>query len=422
MHALDAIALAGGRGVRARPLTLEGPGHIRSKAAVSFLGRPLIEWQIAAFRNQGISNFYVAANGRENRYQVKDALRYGEPLGVTVRYSRPRSDRFNTGSGQATLSILQEWDLRGHALVFPADSIFELDLDELVRGHVASGAIVTVATVHRTAQEVAGTYGTMVSDGGGWIRSFLEKPPLGAIEAMMTDPARVPVNTSLYLIDCARLRELGAEGELAALARGSLDWGGDLLPWLVSRGHPVRCAPIVKAGDLGNPREYLLTMAEAMAGGYPSLRLSRESAIHESSLARRDETSGMTLAAKLTAGLVWIGPNVWIGRDVEIGPGVVLRDCHVGDEADLHPWCRLERVACLDGAMIGPGARLSDTHVGMMARVDSSLRRPTVIDGFSALGHEVRVSEGARLTGVTAYPGLTVGAEADAPERARLTG
>jgi hypothetical protein len=79
-------------------------------------------------------------------------------------------------------------------------------------------------------------------------------------------------------------------------------------------------------------------------------------------------------------------------------------------------------VACLDGAMIGPGARLSDTHVGMMARVDSSLRRPTVIDGFSALGHEVRVSEGARLTGVTAYPGLTVGAGADAPEGARLTG
>ncbi|WP_214319694.1 sugar phosphate nucleotidyltransferase [Nonomuraea sediminis] len=421
MQALVAIALAGGRGVRARPLTLEGPGHIRSKAAVSFLGRPLIEWQIAAFRDQGISRFYVAANGRENRYQVKEALGYGERLGVSIRYSRPRSDRHNTGSGQATLAILEEYDLRGHALVFPTDSLFEFDLAELVRDHLTGGAVVTVATVTRSAEQVAGTYGTMEIDGGGWIRAFVEKPPADALAAMPVDPANVPINAGLYLIDCARLRELGATAELAALARRQLDWGGDLLPWLLAQGHKVRSSPIGKIGDLGNPRDYLLTMAEAMGGGYPSLGLPGKPVIHESSLVRRDAVSGMTLAAKLAGGLVQVGANVWIGRDVEVGPGVVLEDCYVGDEADLHPWCRLRRVACLDGAIIGPGARISDAHVGMMAQVDSSLRRPTVIDGFTALGHEVRVDEGARLTGVTVYPGLSVPVGAGVPAGARLT-
>ncbi|MEV6035150.1 NDP-sugar synthase [Nonomuraea sp. NPDC052116] len=408
MPSIAAIALAGGRGLRARPLTLEGSGHIRSKAAVPFLGRPVIEWLVAGLRDQGITSFHVAANGRENRYQVKEALGYGERLGVSVRYSRPRTDRFNTGSGQATLSLIEEHGLLGHALVLPTDSLFEFDLAALVRDHLASGAVVTVGLVHRTAAEVAGTYGLVLADGAGRIQRFIEKPPLETIAAVTADLDRVPINAGLYLVDCARLRALGATDELAALAGRGLDWGGDLLPWLVSRGHRVMCSPLAKVGDLGNPRDYLLTMAEALAGGYPSLRLPDTPVIHPSSLARRDEVSGLTLAEKLAAGLVHVGPGAWIGRDVEIGPGVVLRDSYVGDEADLHPWCRLERVACLDGAIIGPGARLSDAYVGVMARVDSSLERPAVIDGFTALGHEVRVAEGAGLSGVIAYPGQTV--------------
>ncbi|MFI7700853.1 sugar phosphate nucleotidyltransferase [Nonomuraea sp. NPDC049480] len=422
MPSLAAIALAGGRGLRARPLTLEGSGHIRSKAVVSFLGRPLIEWLVAAFRDQGITSFHVAANGRENRYQIKEALGYGERLGVSVRYSRPSADRFNTGSGQATLRLIQEHDLRGHAVVFPTDSLFECDLAGLLLDHLASGAVVTVGMVHRTADEVAGTYGTLVADGSGRIERFVEKPPPAVVEVLAADPGRVPINAGLYLVDCDRLRELGATGELAALAGRALDWGGDLLPWLVARGHPVMCAPLAKAGDLGNPRDYLITMAEALAGGYPSLRLPREPVIHPSSLERRDEVSGLTLAEKLAGGLVHVGPGAWIGRDVEIGPGVTVRHACVGDEADLHPWCRLERVACLDGAIIGPGARLTDAHVGVMARVESSLERPTVVDGFTALGHEVRVMAGARLRGVIAYPGLTVCAGGAVPAGTRLTG
>ncbi|GII87762.1 hypothetical protein Ssi03_57520 [Sphaerisporangium siamense] len=421
MSDIAAIALAGGRGVRARPLTLEGPGHLRSKATVPFIGRPLIEWQVASFSQQGVRNFYIAANGRENRYQVKDALGYGDALGVRIEYSRARADRFNTGSGQATLSVAEEWDLRGVAVVFPTDSLFEFDLTALVADHVRSGAVVTVATVHRTAREVAGTYGTMVADERGRIREFVEKPPLQVVNDMVADPSRVPISTGLYVVDCARLRELAATPELGALARLRLDWGRDLLPWLVSHGHPVRHSPIAKVGDLGNPREYLITLVDALSGGYPSLRGTGTPTIHPSSLARRDEVSGMTLAAKLAAGLVRVGPNAWIGRDVEIGPGVVIRDSYVGDGVDLHAWCHLERVACLDGAIIGAGARLVDTHVGMMASVESSLESATVLDGFTALGHEATVQEGTRLTGVTVDPRLTVRSGDEVPAGARLT-
>ncbi|MCK2220649.1 NDP-sugar synthase [Actinomadura sp. ATCC 31491] len=422
MSSIAAIALAGGRGLRARPLTLEGTGHIRSKAAVPFLGRPLVEWLVTAFRDQGVTDFHIAANGRENRYQVRDALGYGERFGVSVRYSRPGADRRNTGSGQATLSLIEEHDLRGHALVFPTDSLFELDLPGLVRDHVAGGAVVTVATAYRSAREVAGTYGTLVADGTGRVERFVEKPSLAEVAAMAADPDRVPINAGLYLVDCARLRALARGRDLAAMAGRGLDWGADLLPWLVAHGHRVISSPLAKVGDLGNPRAYLSTMAEALTGGYPSLRLPRGPVIHPSSLERRDAVSGMTLAEKLAGGLVHVGPGAWIGRDVEVGPGVAVRHSYVGDDADLHPWCRLERVACLDGASVGPGARLSDAHVGVMARVESSLRRPAVLDGFTALGHEARVAEGARLSGVLVYPGVAVAAGAPVPSGAVLDG
>ena len=49
-----AIGLAGGQGVRARPLTLKAPGYLRSKAAMSFLGRRLIRWVIQILSTEGI--------------------------------------------------------------------------------------------------------------------------------------------------------------------------------------------------------------------------------------------------------------------------------------------------------------------------------------------------------------------------------
>lgn len=414
MDEVVGIALAGGQGMRARPLTLEGSGYLRSKATLCFAGRALVEWQVLALQDQGVDSFIVVANGRENRYQIRDVLGYGENFGARVRYSRSRTDRHNTGSGEATLSNIEHFDVRGLALVFPTDSLFEFDLGKLVREHRASGAVVSVTTVDRPASNVVDKYGTMVTDGAGWITRFVEKPSAATLREMAPDPSRVPINAGMYLIDCGRLRALARAPEIAAMARDQLDWGNDLLPWLVAGGHPVRRAPITKVGDLGNPRDFLVTLADALAGGYPHLlkRMEPPAAdnvwIHESSLRQRDPATGMTLAAKLSAGLVRVGPNVLIGRDVEIGPGVVISNAYIGDGVDLHPRCRLHRVACLDGAVVGPAAQVTDTHIGVMAQVESTMDTSTVLSGFTALGAEVTVRAGARLSGVSVYPGLTV--------------
>lgn len=407
------IALAGGLGLRARPLTLAAQGYPRSKATVNVLGRPLIDWQVRLLREQGIDEFYVVAKGRANRCQIRAVLEYGESRQISVRYTRSRHDQGNVGSGEATLRHLERWDLHGPALVFPTDSLFDFDLADMIEAHRTSGAIVTMASVRREAEEVAGKYGVLVADAHGWGHRFVEKPSLEAVLSLVGRRGEVFTNAGMYLVDCDLLRTLVADDALAGLIDYQLDWGSDLLPWLVAHGYPVRHHPIARFGDLGSPQGYLDTMRDVLRGGYPQLaRVLAPAAgrvqIEASSLARRDPITGRTLAEKLRAGLVRLGPNVRIGAEVEIGPGVELHDADIADEVDLGEGCVLSGVACQEGVIVGPHARLSDTYLGTMAAIDSTAEHPVVTGGYTALGDEVTVGPGVRLTGVTVHPGLRI--------------
>lgn len=414
MSDIVGIALAGGLGVRARPLTLTSPGSVRSKATVSLLGRPLIDWQVRILNAQGVDDFGVVAKGRENRFQIKDVLGYGERHDVRVRYSRPRHDRDNVGSGESTLRNMELWDLGGLALVFPTDSLFEFDLGAMVHAHRASGATLTVGTVRHRAEGVAGKYGVIVKDDNGRCRRFMEKPSLTRIHAVVGRDRLVDTNSGLYLIDCAYFRTLLATGRLSGMLSSRLDWGGDLLPWLIAAGTPVQAWPIGRFGDLGSPRDYLDTMRSVLSGDYPDLTKMLPSPfaddvwVHEDTLCHRDAVTGHTLADRIRGGRVNLGTGVRIGKDVEIGDGVRIAMSDICDGVDIGPGSDLRGVACMDGAMIGPHARLSDTYVGTMTELSSSGSAPVVTDGYTAIGDGATIERGTRLSGAIVAPGVVV--------------
>ncbi|MEV8630500.1 NDP-sugar synthase [Streptosporangium sp. NPDC051023] len=408
------IALVGGKGMRARPLTLASPDYLRSKAAIRLAGRSLVEWGVELLRAQGVTKFYVAANGSENRCQTKAILGDGDHLGVSVSYSRTRFDTTNAGSGEATLRCVDYWGLDGLALVFPTDSVFDFDLAEMVERHRASDAAVTVATVLRSPAEVAGKYGVLLSGQEGVVTRFVEKPGLETAE-LLAGGGALETNAGMYLIDCHRLWAATRRPELTAPGR-RLDWGGDLLPYLIATGARVASHPIGRFGDLGSPEDYLHTMREVLHDRYPLLSEwirpatthGRGVRIHESSLRLKDEVSGRSLAEKIRDGTVRIGPDVRIGRDVEIGPGVVLAHSDIADGVDIARGCHLDGVACGEHSIIGPHARLSDSVLGTAVE----LRPSVTLEGFCALGDEVRVHEGVQLHGVSVFPRLDVWSEA----------
>ncbi|MFG2263443.1 sugar phosphate nucleotidyltransferase [Streptomyces sp. NPDC048720] len=415
------IILAGGRGERAKPITLESADYIRSKALIPFVGRRLIEWVVEACRDQGIRRFHVVAHGLENRSQIKLLLGHGERHGVDIRYSRSRLDRYNVGSAGATLHNLEQWDLQGQALVLPVDSLFDFDLAALRAAHDRHGAVVTVAAVERTAREIADKYGVMRTDAAGLVTGFVEKPAAGRLRELFPDAvaderATLPTNAGMYLVDCARLRLLAREPELFRRSHQRLDWGGDLLPWLAGNGHPVAVHAIGGLGDLGNVPDYLDTLRLVLDGGYEQMNRLMERTgqagphgwIHDSSLQTKDDLTGTTLAQKIEEGSVLIGPGVRIGREVEIGPGVRLEHADVGDGAEIREGSTLAHSAVGESAVIGAHADVSDSYVGPMAVVHSERARPTRLEGRTAIGDGAVLRPGSRFRGVTVYPRLTV--------------
>jgi NDP-sugar pyrophosphorylase family protein len=432
------IGLAGGQGVRARPLTLKAPGYLRSKAAMSFLGRRLIRWVIQILSSEGIERYYVIAHGKENRYQIKVMIGYGESFGIDVKYSPVKYDALSMGSADSALRMLEYWDITEHALVFPTDSMIDFDLAPMLEAHLESGAVATIAAMMREPDEVAEKYGVMLVADDGRITEFVEKPTLAELRQHFRaetdeDFRRLPLmtNAGFYLIDTARIRDLASHPEIDELRRTRLDFGKDLLPWLVGNGHKVMVHPVRRIGDLGNLRDYIDTMVDALHGDFeavdrllgPPFDPEQNVWIAPESLALRDSTSGLTLAEKIAEGHVKIGPAVRIGRFCEIHPGVQIRESNLDDDIEIYRDAILERSQIRDGAIVGAAARLSETYVGSMTEIRSEPYNQTTIEGCVALGDEVTVYPGVFLSDdISVYPRLKLPGGIKIPPGVDLTG
>lgn len=432
------IGLAGGQGIRARPLTLKAPGYLRSKAAMSFLGRRLIRWVMHILTSEGIKDYYVIAHGKENRYQIKVMIGYGEGFGVDVKYSPVKYDTLSTGSADSTLRLLDHWDITGPALVFPTDSIIDFDLAPMLEAHVATGAVATIAAMTREPDEVAEKYGVMLAGDDRRITDFVEKPTLAELRdhfhaATDEDFRRLPLmtNAGFYLVDAARLRELAGRPEIAALRERRLDFGKDLLPWLVGAGEPVFAFPVRRIGDLGNVQDYIETMVEVLRGEFESVNrllgppfdADRQVWIAPESLSMRDSMSGTTLAEKIRDGVVQIGPAVRIGRFCEIHPGVHISESNLDDDIEVQRDAVIERSQIRDGAIIGPSARIVEAVIGSMTEIRSEPFNPTTIQRFVALGDEVVVYPGVHLADdVAVYPRLKLPSGIRIPPGREVTG
>lgn len=432
------IGLAGGQGIRARPLTLKAPGYLRSKAAMSFLGRRLIRWVIQILSSQGIKDYFVIAHGKENRYQIKVMIGYGEGFGVDVKYSPVKYDPLTTGSADSTLRMLEYWDITQPALVFPTDSIIDFDLAPMYDAHVESGAVVTIAAMVREPDEVAEKYGLILADPSGRAEVFVEKPTLAELREHFhvesdDEFRRLPLmtNAGFYLIDTGVLRKLAEEPEIGKLRADRLDFGKDLLPWLVGNGYPVHVHPVRRIGDLGNVEDYLETMVDVLSGNFESVdRLlgppfdpDAHVWIAPESLTLRDSSSGKTLAEKIAEGLVEIGPAVRIGRFCEIHPGVRIAESNLDDDIEVLERATIERSQIRDGAIIGAGAELRAVVVGSMSEIRSERENPTIVQGGVALGDEVLVYPGVHLADqIAVYPRLKIPTGIHVPPGTDVTG
>ena len=432
MTEIIGIGMAGGQGIRCRPLTLKTNGYIRSKAAVRFLGRRVLDWLLHLLQSQGVEDLLLITKGKENRCQVKSIAGYGEHYRIDTRYSPICFDHENAGSADALLANLEYFDIQQTAFVFPTDSVLDINLPAMLEAHLRSGATVTIASALQTPESIAHRYGLIDCNKDHRVRGFIEKPSLkeiyrryGINNRVATRTRLLDTNAGFYLIDPLVLRGIARHPDILAMRGSHFDIGGDLLPWLVAHDFPVYTYKVGRMGDLGNIPSYIETLVDVLQGHFPAMLplLGEETTSHNgmfidpTSLEMTDPRSHLTLREKINKKMVVLRPPLRIGKYVRVYPDVTLSECNIDDECEIHEQAVIRRASIGEGSFIGACSHLEDVVTGMMVELLSEEYTPVSLSRYTALGDSVLVECGVTMTDhVTVYPQLKV------PSHVTLTG
>ncbi len=158
-----AVILAGGKGVKLRPLTYELP-----KSLVPVKGRPLLEYTIELLKNANVKNIIICLG-----YLGEKIIKHfgdGEKFGVKIRYCQEEKPVGTAGALREAAS----W-INGTFLTLHGDILTKINLFDLLHFHSKENLIATMALTTTSETEAFGN----VRVRGTRILEFLEKPKKG---------------------------------------------------------------------------------------------------------------------------------------------------------------------------------------------------------------------------------------------------
>lgn len=183
-----AMVLAGGKGTRLAPLTVD-----RAKPAVPFAGGyRIIDFVLSNLVNAGLRRIVVLTQYKSHSLNIHlgQTWRLSPLLGdfvTPVPAQMREGNRWFVGSADAiyqNFNIIRD-ERPDHVLVFGADHIYRMDPRAMIEQHIATGAGITVAGI-RVPKKEASAFGIIdPAEDGLKIEGFVEKP---------ADPPTIPGN------------------------------------------------------------------------------------------------------------------------------------------------------------------------------------------------------------------------------------
>ena len=235
---MKAIILAGGQGTRLKAVTGELP-----KPLVPFLGRPLMEHILLLLRAHGFSE--VCATLQYRPEDIVSRFGDGSALGLHLEYRLEEQALGTAGAVKNCADFIGGEDV----LIISGDAACDFDLSALMRRHRESRAELSLA-LRRGAEPLR--YGLAVTEAGGRIRAFVEKPAWGRV---VTDL----VNTGVYILS-PRVLSLIPPGR-------PFDFARDLFPLLLREDRLLLGVPMEGYWcDVGTPLSYFRCCVDALEG------------------------------------------------------------------------------------------------------------------------------------------------------------
>ena len=226
------FVLAGGAGSRLELLT-----HSRAKPAVPYAGHyRLVDVVLSNCHHSGLSEVWLTQ--QTNPVSISDHLNGGRPWdldrtrgGLLVLAPRQDKDTGKGGFASGTADVLwrhtellREFDADA-LVVVSSDAVYALDYEQVVQGHLAGDADLTMVTTHVDPDD-ASRYGVVQVEGGR-VTDYAYKPD---------EPAGTLVTNEVFVLTPGPVLDLLDELGAAADEDGLADLGDELLPRLVAAG------------------------------------------------------------------------------------------------------------------------------------------------------------------------------------------
>ncbi len=327
---MKAMILAAGKGTRVRPITYTIP-----KPLIPILQKPVMEFLLELLRQHGFDQIMV--NVSHLAHEIEGYFRDGQRFGVSIGYSF--EGRIIEGKlvGEALGSAggikkIQDFNtfFDDTFVVMCGDALIDLDLTAALKYHKEKNAIATIITKSVPKEDVS-SYGVVVTDEDGRIKSFQEKPSVE--EALSTE-----INTGIYIFEPEIIDYIPPNQQY--------DIGGELFPKLVEIGAPFYAVSMdFEWVDIGKVPDYWHAIRGVLRGDIknvdipgtevaPGIYTGLNVAVNWDKVNIKGPVyiGGMTKIedGATIIGPTMIGPNCWICSGATVDNSVIFEYSRLG--------------------------------------------------------------------------------------------
>lgn len=337
---MKAMILAAGKGTRVRPITYTIP-----KPLIPILQKPVMEFLLELLRQHGFDQIMVNVSHLAN--EIENYFRDGQRFGVQLAYSFEGRIVDGVLVGEAVGSAggmrrIQDFTpfFDDTFVVLCGDALIDLDLSAAVKWHREKGSIATVIMKSVPREEVP-SYGIVVTDEDGRVRTFQEKPKVE--EALSTN-----ISTGIYIFEPEIFNYI-PPGE-------NFDIGSQLFPKLVEKNAPFYGLVMdFEWVDIGKVPDYWQAIRGVLQGEIKNVQIPG----HE---VRPGIYTGLSVAVNWDkvdiTGPVYIGGMTRIEDGAKIvGPTMIGPNCYICGGATV------DNSVIFEYSRLGPGVRLVDKLV-----------------------------------------------------------
>ena len=394
-----AMLLAGGQGSRLGVLTSKV-----AKPAVAFGGKyRIIDFPLSNCINSGVDTVGVLTQYQPLR--LNSHIGIGIPWdldrnigGVSVLppYEKSSNSEWYTGTANAiyqNIDYMEQFN-PDYVLILSGDHIYKMDYEVMLDYHKENKADVTIAAMP-VPKEEASRFGIVVTDDGGKITEFQEKPP---------EPKSNLASMGIYIFSWPALREA-----LVALKdEPGCDFGKHIIPYCHERGQRLFAYEYngywKDVGTLGSYWEANMELIDIIpefnlyeefwkiytnSGILPPQYISGQSVIERSIIGNGSEVYGHV-------------HNCIIGSGVTIEEGAVIRDSIIMKDVRIGKGCVIDKSIVAESCKIG-----NNVTLGIGSDVPNKLKPAIYSFGLVTIGENSVIPDGVQIGKNTAISGVT---------------